>query len=174
MTRAAIEKLASIKALLLDVDGVLTDGGVIYGDDGAETKVFNAKDGLGIRLLMDAGVSAAIVTGRRSGALRHRCRNLGIDLLFDGVSDKAALLGELQERLGVSPGEMAFMGDDLVDLPLMKKVGCAIAPADAREDVRDRVDIVVEAPGGRGAVREICESILKAKGLWEEILERFL
>lgn len=167
-------KLEPIKALLLDVDGVLTDGGIIYGDDGAEIKVFNVKDGLGIRLLIDAGIPVGIVTGRRSGALTHRCRNLGLDHVFDGVGDKTAVLGEVRRRMGAAPGEIAFIGDDLPDLPLMKKVGCAIAVADAREEVRDRADIVTTAPGGNGAVREICESILKAKGLWEDVLGRYL
>ncbi len=170
----AIEKLEPITTLLLDVDGVLTDGGIIYGDDGAETKVFNAKDGLGIRFLMDAGVSVGIVTGRRSGALLHRCRNLGVEHVLDGVGDKAAVLDDIRERMGADPEEIAFIGDDLPDLPLMKKIGCAIAVADAREEVRERADIVTRAPGGNGAVREICESILKAKGLWDEILGRYL
>ncbi len=170
----SIKKLEPITTLLLDVDGVLTDGGIIYGDDGAETKVFNAKDGLGIRFLMDAGVTVGIVTGRRSGALRHRCRNLGVEHVFDGVSDKGALLDRIRERVGATPGEIAFMGDDLPDLPLMKKIGCAVAAADARAEVRERADIVTDATGGNGAVREICESILKAKGMWEKILERYL
>ncbi len=168
------DKLKSITTLLLDVDGVLTDGGIIYGDDGAETKVFNAKDGLGIRLLIDAGLSVGIVTGRRSEALNHRCRNLGLDHVLDGVVDKAAVLERIRERMGASPGEIAFGGDDLPDLPLMKRVGCAIAVADARKEVRERADMVTSAPGGKGAVREVCEAILKAKGLWEDILERHL
>ncbi len=168
------EKLEPITTLLLDVDGVLTDGGIIYGDDGAETKVFNVKDGLGIRLLIDAGVSVGIVTGRRSEALIHRCRNLGVDHVLDGVIDKAAILDRIRERMGAAPEEIAFVGDDLPDLPLMKQIGCAIAVADAREEVRERADIVTSAPGGNGAVREICESILKAKGLWEEILGQYL
>ncbi len=168
------EKLEPITTLLLDVDGVLTDGGIIYGDDGAETKVFDSKDGLGIRFLIDAGVSVGIVTGRRSGALLHRCRNLGVEHVLDGVSDKAAVLDKIRERMGAAPEEIAFIGDDLPDLPLMKKVGCAIAVADAREEVRERADIVTSATGGNGAVREICESILKAKGLWEGVLGRYL
>jgi 3-deoxy-D-manno-octulosonate 8-phosphate phosphatase (KDO 8-P phosphatase) len=168
------EKLSRTRLLLLDVDGVLTRGDIIYDDRGVEIKRFNVKDGLGIRLLMDAGTPAALVTGRRSGALAHRSRNLGIDLVFDGVKDKAALLGEIEKKTGVGPAEMAFMGDDLPDLPIMKRVGLSIAVSNAHQTVREKADMVTTAPGGEGAVREVCESILKAKGLWEDIVGRFV
>lgn len=167
------ENLSSIRLLLLDVDGVLTTGRVVYTDSGEEIKSFSVKDGLGLRLAMDSGIRVGIVTGRSSGALAHRCRNLGIDLVFDNVRDKAAQLPEIAERTGVAAQHMAFMGDDLPDLPLMRRVGLAIAVADAAPEVIAAAHMVTTAPGGCGAVREICEKLLIARGTWESILERF-
>ena len=169
----AIDRSEKIKLLLLDVDGVLTGGDIIYDDSGQETKIFNVKDGLGIRLLMDAGIDVAIVTGRCSNALIHRCRNLGIDQVYDGVTDKAATFDRIIKQTQVQSREVACMGDDLPDLPLMGKVGFSIAVADAHEAVLSRADVVTLAKGGAGAVREACEFILKSKGLWESVLKRF-
>ena len=162
-------KLKKIKLLLLDVDGVLTDGSIIYNDNSEETKVFNVKDGLGIRLLMEAGLNVCIVTGRSSKALYHRCKNLGITMLFDGVRNKAAELDIISEQTGVSPEEIAFIGDDLPDLPLMRIVELSIAVADSHEAVLEKACMVTSAKGGAGAVREVCEAILKAQGLWDKI-----
>jgi 3-deoxy-D-manno-octulosonate 8-phosphate phosphatase (KDO 8-P phosphatase) len=166
-------KLKQIKMLLLDVDGVLTDGRIIYDDRGVETKEFNVKDGLGIRLLMSAGIPVGIVTGRSCPALSHRCRNLGIDLLLDGVRNKAEVLDPILHDHSLTPDDIAFMGDDLPDLPLMRRVGVSIAVSDAHSLVVDQAHVVTATRGGRGAVREICDSILKAQGLWEKTLERF-
>jgi 3-deoxy-D-manno-octulosonate 8-phosphate phosphatase (KDO 8-P phosphatase) len=166
------ERLKNIELLLLDVDGVLTNGGIIYTDSGEQVKVFNSRDGLGIRLLMDAGIQVGIVTGRASQVLRHRCENLGIDLLFDGIVDKASVLQEICERTHIKPLDIAFVGDDLVDLPLFACVGVSIAVSDAHAVVREKVDWVTAAGGGSGAVREICDEILKAKGLFDQIVER--
>lgn len=168
-----IEKLKDIKLLILDIDGVLTDGSVVYHDDGTETKAFNVKDGLGIRLLMEAGIQICVATGRRSQALLHRCRDLGIEHIFDGISDKAAILDLILDRTGVAAAEAAFMGDDLPDLALMQRVGLAIAVADAAPAVLEKAQMVTAAKGGRGAVREVSETLLKAQGLWENILKRF-
>ncbi|VFQ47275.1 KdsC family phosphatase [Desulfoluna butyratoxydans] len=168
------EKLASVDLLIMDVDGVLTQGEVTYCDDGSQIKFFNVKDGLGLRLLMDAGIQTAIVTGRSAGALQARVDNLGIPLLFDGVSDKAKALEEVVARSGVPAHRMAFMGDDLPDLPIMKRVGVSIAVADAVAEVRERAHLTTTHAGGKGAVRETCEAILKAKGLWDKAIERFL
>jgi len=167
-------KLEKVGLLLLDVDGVLTDGSIIYDDHNVETKFFNSKDGLGLRFLMDAGIGVGIVTGRASGALMNRCKNLGITLVFDGVQDKAAVLEQILKQTRMSSDKMAFMGDDLPDLPLMRKVGCGIAVADAHDMVRQHADMVTSKKGGRGAVREVCEAILKARGLWDQILTSFL
>ena len=136
------DELKRVKLLLLDVDGVLTDGGITYGDDGSETKVFDVKDGLGLRLLMDAGVRVGIVTGRRSGALTHRCRDLGIDLIFEGVADKVSVLEAILKQTHLRAHEVAFAGDDLPDLPLMKRVGVSIAVADASKIVIDQAVLV--------------------------------
>jgi 3-deoxy-D-manno-octulosonate 8-phosphate phosphatase (KDO 8-P phosphatase) len=169
-----LNRLKSIKLLLLDVDGVLTDGGILYNDNGTETKVFDVKDGLGIKLLMEAGIHLGIITGRRSNALFNRCKDLGIDLIYDGVTDKTDAFNRVLERTGVSAEEVACIGDDLPDLALMKRSGLSIAVADAHVTLRENADIITSAKGGHGAVREACEAILKAKGRWESILERFL
>jgi 3-deoxy-D-manno-octulosonate 8-phosphate phosphatase (KDO 8-P phosphatase) len=170
MTSSEMEK---IRLLLLDVDGVLTDGGIIYSNSGSEIKVFNVKDGLGIRLLIEAGIRVGIVSGRESGALRCRCRDLGIDDVYENVSDKRLILPQILEKAGVAAGEVAFMGDDLPDIPLMKAVGLSIAVSDAPEAVRSAADWITAAKGGCGAVREVCESLLKAQGRWEAVLEGF-
>jgi 3-deoxy-D-manno-octulosonate 8-phosphate phosphatase (KDO 8-P phosphatase) len=169
-----LDKFKKIKLLLLDVDGVLTDGGIIYDDAGSQIKVFNVKDGLGIRLLMFAGVQVGIATGRRSKALLHRCENLGITLILDGLSTKADVLKAVFQQTGFSADETAYVGDDLMDLPVMKTAGVSIAVADAHELVRRHADMVTLTPGGKGAVREICETILKARNQWDIAVNRFM
>ncbi|MBW1894547.1 MAG: HAD hydrolase family protein [Deltaproteobacteria bacterium] len=168
-----IKKLEQVEIFLLDVDGVLTDGNIIYNDDGIETKAFNVKDGLGIRLLESAGIKTVIITGRSSKALLHRCEDLGISEIFDGVTRKAPVLDIILSKFKIQPEQTAFMGDDLPDLPLMDLVGLPIAVADAHEAVRQKAHMVTAAKGGKGAVREVCESILKAKNVWERALGRF-
>lgn len=169
MTQTLLKQLS---LLLLDVDGVLTTGQVIYNDDGQETKVFNVRDGLGLRLIGEAGIPVGIITGRRSMALVHRCNNLGITLLKDGVHDKTAALASLLKETGASAAETAFVGDDLPDLPVMKRVGIPIAVADAHDLVKKAAVWTTDAHGGQGAVREICEGILKAKGQWDALIQR--
>lgn len=161
----------NIKVLLLDVDGVMTNGEIIYSDAGTETKAFNVKDGLGIKLLMNAGVTVGIITGRRSGALLHRCADLGIDLIYDGIQNKGAIIDAVVSRTGAKAHEMAFVGDDLPDIPLLKKIGLAIAVADAHDAVKKVAHRVTVNKGGQGAVREVCESILAAKGRLEDCIE---
>jgi 3-deoxy-D-manno-octulosonate 8-phosphate phosphatase (KDO 8-P phosphatase) len=166
------QKCKNIKLILFDVDGVLTDGGIIYNDHGKEIKVFNVKDGLGIRLLMRAKIQVGIVSGRSSEALRHRCQNLGITLVYEGVRDKGTLFDEIVETTGYHPEEIAFMGDDLPDLPIMRKVGLSIAVADAHEIIIAEADMITCANGGCGAVREVCEKILKIQGCWENLMDQ--
>lgn len=166
--------LSKIQLLLLDVDGVLTDGTITYTDSGSQIKQFSSRDGLGLRLLMDAGIDVGIITGRKSNALHHRCTDLKITLLFDGIRDKAAALEDICSQTGIKKQNMAFAGDDLIDLPVMKAVGTSFCVADASNDVKNHADIVTRACGGHGAVREICEMILKAKGLWQTILDTYL
>ena len=163
-------KFKNIKLILFDVDGVFTDGSIIYNEIGKEIKVFNVKDGLGIRLLMKADIQVGIVTGRSSEALRHRCNNLGISLVYQGVRDKGALLDKIVETTGIYPEEIAFVGDDLPDLPIMRKVGLSIAVADAHEIVIEKADMVTRAKGGAGAVREVSEKILKSQGHWNNLV----
>lgn len=173
MDALVVEKLNRIRFLLLDVDGVMTDGSIIYDDRGAEIKKFNVKDGLGIRLLMLSGIRVGIVTGRSSRALKYRCDNLGIDIVFDGMQDKASVLDEMIRTHGTVSDDIAFMGDDLPDLPLMRRVGLSIAVADAHPLVADTAHMITIARGGAGAVREVCEAILSVRGLWENIMGRF-
>ena len=163
-----------VKLLLLDVDGILTAGEVIYDDNQKETKIFSVKDGLGIRLLIDAGVEVGIITGRSSGALLARCQNLGIELVYDGVKDKEAILEKIVKEAKLSYSEIAFAGDDLPDIRVMKKVGCPVTVADACSEVKNVAVFITEKGGGKGAVREISELILKTKGLWDQAVERFL
>jgi 3-deoxy-D-manno-octulosonate 8-phosphate phosphatase (KDO 8-P phosphatase) len=172
-TTLIAEKLKHIRLLLLDVDGVLTDGKIIYNDQGAEIKEFNVRDGLGIRMLILAGIQVGIVTGRSCPALRHRCDNLGIELVLDGVKDKSVVLEDIVQKLHTASDEIAFLGDDLPDLPLMRRVGLSISVADAHPLVTAEAQLVTTSPGGGGAVREVCEAVLKAQGLWEKTLERF-
>lgn len=162
------EALKRVRLLLLDVDGVLTDGGIVYSDRGEEIKVFDVKDGLGIRLLMRAGIEVGIVTGRSSKALFHRCRNLGIARIHDGVRDKVAALESILIETGLSETQVAFVADDLPDLPMLSRVGLPVAVADAARIVREKAAWVTKAPGGKGAVRQVCEAILEAQGLWQE------
>ncbi|MEW5737225.1 MAG: phenylphosphate carboxylase subunit delta [Thermodesulfobacteriota bacterium] len=177
--------LADIKALLLDVDGVLTTGEIIYGapvsDDGSpqgtafEIKAFSVKDGLGLRMALDAGVKVAVVTGRASAALNARLDNLGLDprLRFDGVKDKAAVVSRLEEVLETGRKSMAFLADDLPDLPLLALVGAPLAVADAHPEVISRALMVTRNPGGRGAVREVCEALVRARGQWDTVMRRY-
>ncbi len=170
------KKLNQIKLLLLDVDGVLTDGKITYTDSGEEIKNFSVKDGLGIRLLIDSGVKVGIITGRSSNALFKRCENLGINknMVFHGIKDKVKALETIFNNTGISYENMAFVGDDLPDIPVMKKVGVSFAVANASLDLIKMADYTTANKGGDGAVREICENILKATNLWDSVLSRFI
>jgi len=168
------KQLTQLQLLLLDVDGVLTDGRITYTDSGEQVKSFYSRDGLGLRLLMDAGIKVGIVTGRTSQALVHRCQNLGVELIFDGIKDKSKALNQIMFQTGIAPCHIGFAGDDLIDLPAMSRAGISFAVADAVEEVKARADYVCRFPGGQGAVREICEAILKARGEWESIVSGFL
>ncbi len=165
-------RLRNIKLLLLDVDGVMTDGSIIYNDRGEEIKVFCVRDGLGIRMLMESGISVGVVTGRSSDALYHRCKNLHIQHIFDGISDKAAALDKITEKTGIKNHDIAYIGDDLPDISIMRKVGIPIAVADAHENVIEVAHMVTSAKGGAGAIREVSEAIVKAQGNWEAVTKR--
>jgi len=167
-------ELAHIKLLLLDVDGVLTDGGITYSDSGDQIKRFHSRDGFGLRLLMDSGIQVGIITGRKSKALEYRCENLGITLLFDGIKDKLSAFDTIISQTGIIPEQIAFAGDDLMDLPVMTRVGVSFCVSDACNEVKDHSDIITTRKAGHGAVREICEHILKANGLWDAIVNKYL
>jgi 3-deoxy-D-manno-octulosonate 8-phosphate phosphatase (KDO 8-P phosphatase) len=166
-------KLAPIRLLVLDVDGVLTDGMLHFTADGEQLKTFSVRDGLGMVLLRRAGIEIAIITARSSDAVAARCRDLGIrdELVVRGAGDKSAALDELIADLDLDDGEIAAMGDDLPDLPMLRRAGFAFCPADAAPEVVAMCDHVCGRSGGRGAVREAAEILLKAKGRWTELVD---
>jgi 3-deoxy-D-manno-octulosonate 8-phosphate phosphatase (KDO 8-P phosphatase) len=155
--------LASIRLLVLDVDGVMTDGRLYIGPDGEHEKCFHVRDGYGIRAVMAAGIEVAVLTGRRSLALQRRCEELGISHLHQGLEDKAAEFSRLTQRLGLSARECAYVGDDAPDVPVLKQVGLAVAVADAHPVARSEAHRRTRLPGGAGAVREVCDWLLSAR-----------
>lgn len=163
----------NIRLLVLDVDGVLTDGTfLLHGAEG-EWKAFHASDGLGIRHLIDAGVQVAFLTGRDSPVVSRRGSELGVREVVQGRKDKGLALRELSDRAGVALHEIAFMGDDLVDVPAMRAAGFSAAPADARPEAREAADWVAPSAGGHGAVRDLSDHLLREMGLWDEVLARY-
>lgn len=169
----AKSKLKQIKMLLLDVDGVMTDGTIIYDDNNIQTKTFYVRDGFGIRLLMEAEIEVGVISGRKSEALRHRCKNLNIRHMYDNVKNKVEILDEIIVKTGIKADDIAYMGDDLPDVSIMKAVGIPIAVADAHEIIIEISHIVTSSKGGAGAIREICEAILKAQDRWNSVIKRF-
>ena len=165
--------LTKIKLLLLDVDGVMTDGRIIYDNDGGETKAFDVKDGHGLKLLQRAGIRVGIITGRQSAIVARRAAELGIELVYQGAKDKSLPFKEIMQKLALAPEEIAYVGDDIVDLPVMRKVGFAVTVADAVDDVKPFADMVTKRPGGRGAVREICDFLLKESGRWSAVTRHY-
>lgn len=153
-------KHLDIKLLILDVDGVLTDGKIYISDNGIETKSFNIQDGLGLKLLLDNSINIAVISGRKSNATKIRLRELGIKHAYFGVADKTKVFNALKKKFRLKDKNIACIGDDLPDLPIMQKVGFSIAVANAVQKVRDISDYITKAKGGDGAVREACELIL--------------
>jgi 3-deoxy-D-manno-octulosonate 8-phosphate phosphatase (KDO 8-P phosphatase) len=168
-----LKKIMGVRLLIVDVDGVMTDGRIIYNDDGRQLKFFDVKDGHGIKLFMRAGLEVAIITSRESGVVLHRANDLGIKILFQGALDKVKAFEEIITTKGISPEDVSYIGDDLVDIPLLKRVGFSVAVVDAVREVKDCVDYVTERQGGYGAVREVCELILRLQGRWESVTERY-
>ncbi len=176
MKRVSEEVAAKIKKithLILDVDGVMTDGRIIYDDRGQELKFFDVKDGHGLKLLMRAGIDVILLTGRRSLAVDHRAKDLGIKEVHQGSRNKAQVYDQILKEKGLPAERLACMGDDLTDIPLLRRSGFSIAPADASEHVIQVVDYVTAKEAGRGAVREACELILQAQGKWDEVVARY-
>ncbi|MBW2602330.1 MAG: HAD family hydrolase [Deltaproteobacteria bacterium] len=164
--RARVEK---VKLLGLDVDGVMTDGRLFYHDNGTESKAFDVRDGHGIKMLQQAGVQVALISGRNSPSVEKRAADLGITEVTQGVRDKVPILEKLLSKKGLRAEQVAFMGDDVVDLPVMNLVGFSVAVADASEFLFHTAHYVTIAPGGRGAVREVAELILGVQGLWNKV-----
>ena len=174
MCQRSLEKAKNVKLLILDVDGVLTDGRIVIDDRGVETKCFDVRDGHGIKLLKRANIQVVIITGRRSEVVSHRARELGIDSVYQNIHDKLEVYRAILDEKGLKDEEVGFVGDDLVDLPLMKRVGFSAVVADGSEELQPYADYVSRNRGGRGAVREISELILKAQGKWSELMEGYL
>jgi len=166
-------KLAKIKLLLLDVDGVLTDGRIIYDSQGNELKAFDVKDGHGLKMIQRAGIQVGIITGRSSEVVRRRAAELGIDILYQGALRKLEPYREILDQYSLSDEQIAYVGDDIVDLPILRRVGFSATVADAIPDVLPLVDYVTARPGGRGAVREVCDLLLRAIGQWDELTKRY-
>ncbi|MGC8965181.1 MAG: KdsC family phosphatase [Caldimicrobium sp.] len=169
-----LKRAEKIKLLLLDVDGVLTDGGIIITGDGEEIKIFSVLDGMGIKLLQKAGVEVGILSGRFSPVMKHRSKELGIDLLYQGELAKLPAFEKILKEKELKVEEVAYMGDDWLDIPILKRVGLAIGVPNAWPPVNNYVHYITKKEGGKGAVREVCDLILMAKGLWEKFLKEYL
>jgi len=167
------KRAQAIRLLLLDVDGVLTDGRIVYDGRGQELKSFDIKDGQGIKLLQQAGLKVGILSGRKSSAVNLRARELGIDLLLQKALDKAKALEKIIRKGNIRAEQICFVGDDLVDLPVFSRVGFAVAVADSVKEVKENAHYITHCPGGRGAVREVCELILKVQGKWEAVTQKY-
>lgn len=173
MDDSLVNKIKKIKVLLLDVDGVLTDGRIIYDSRGRDSKFFDVHDGMGVYLLNKSGIPAVLITAKGSRAIKPRAKDMRIDIVFEDVSPKTSVLEKICKIYKVSPEELCFVGDDLVDLCLMKKVGFPAAVANAAPEIKNAAVYVTSKNGGRGAVRELAELILKTQGKWDEALKAY-
>jgi 3-deoxy-D-manno-octulosonate 8-phosphate phosphatase (KDO 8-P phosphatase) len=167
------DKLQKIKILILDVDGVLTDGRVIMDDSGREIKNFDVRDGHGLKMLQRLGIKVVLLTGRQSEVVSHRARDLGIKEIHQKVFNKKEVFVRILKKNKLTSEEVAFIGDDIIDIPVLRAVGFSAAVADALAVVKKSVDYVTKYKGGRGAVREVCELIMQAQGHWEEIAAKY-
>ncbi len=167
------EKLKKVRLVIMDVDGVLTDGRIVLGDHGQEFKFFNVRDGHGIVLLHRVGIKTAIITGRKSEVVERRAKELGIPFIFQDSKDKLVTYNKLKGEAGVKDYEIAYMGDDLVDIPIMIRTGVAVAVADAHTQVKEAAHLVTRAPGGKGAVREFIELLLQVQGKWDKATRQY-
>jgi 3-deoxy-D-manno-octulosonate 8-phosphate phosphatase (KDO 8-P phosphatase) len=168
------ERARAVRLMIFDVDGVLTDGTLLYGAQGEELKAFSAHDGHGIKMLAASGVDCALLSGRRSAAVAARAAELGIETVFQGVEDKLGIFQQLIARQRLTVQQTGYMGDELVDLPVLTRCGFACAPHEAPEAVRTRVHYVAAAAAGRGAVREVCELVMRAQSTFEQALAKYL
>ncbi len=169
-----LEKASRIRLVIFDVDGVLTDGNLYLGNHGEELKGFNIKDGLGIKLLMQSGVEVGVITGRSSELVAQRMGSLGVKHIYQGQHEKLPAYSDLIAKLGLESGQVAYVGDDLIDLPLMRRVGFAVAVEDAHSLVRQHAHWQTQAAGGKGAAREVCELLMKAQGTLDKAYQPYL
>lgn len=168
-----LERAMPIKLAIFDVDGVMTDGRLYFGDDGQEFKAFHSLDGHGLKMLKQSGVDLAIITGRSSQVVTHRARNLGIDIVYQGVADKGAAFQTLLAQLHLHAAETAYMGDDVVDLPVMLHCGLALTVPEAPEVVRHAAHWTSTRAGGKGAVRDACDMLMQAQGTYTQLLAHY-
>ncbi len=168
-----LSRAAKVTCLLLDVDGVMTDGGLSYSDDGQELKRFHARDGFGLRIWRESGFQLAMVTARQSSVVEHRAKELGVSELHQGVRDKLAVVSTISERLSLNPEQLAFMGDDMVDYRAMRHCGLGLTVADAYPGIVEIADWQSMLPGGNGAIREACELLLFSKQMLQSALQRY-
>lgn len=171
---AALKKAALIKLMIFDVDGILTDGSLHFGAEGEFLKTFNVLDGQGIKLLQDAGIVTAIISARQSPIVAKRAADLGITHLLQGIHDKKEAFEKLTAMLNIEPKHCGFIGDDVIDLPVLSRVGFSASVPNGHVEVKSRVDYVTQANGGAGAAREVCDFILQAQGKYDQVLTRFL
>lgn len=169
-----LQKAKKIKLVIFDIDGVLTTGALFIGDDGQEYKAFNSKDGHGLRMLQDAGVEVAIITGRQSNVVKHRAQDLGISRIYQGKREKLPAYLALLEETGLNHEDIAYVGDDVVDLPVMTQVGLAICVQDAHPFVKKHAHWITDNNGGCGAGRDVCELILQARGVLDDMLQSYI
>ena len=167
-----MEKAKDIKLVILDVDGVMTDGRIVIDDNGVETRNFDIKDGMGVVVMMMCGVDVAIITSKKSGAVRHRAEELKIKRFYEGIRKKTEPYTEMLKEMNITDAQVCYVGDDLVDLSMMKRVGLPVAVNDAVDDVKQAAAYVTKARGGHGAVREVAEMILKTQGKWDAVLAK--
>jgi len=167
------KRILPVKLVLIDNDAVLTDGRIVYGDYGDELKFFDVQDGHGISMLKRAGLVTVILSGRKSRINKRRAKELHIAKVYQNVSDKLAVFPKILRTFKVKPEEVCYIGDDLIDLPILRRVGFAAAPANAIDEVKTMVNYVAQKSGGRGAVREVTDLILKSQGKWEQVTERY-
>jgi 3-deoxy-D-manno-octulosonate 8-phosphate phosphatase (KDO 8-P phosphatase) len=169
----ALARAKDIKLLLLDVDGVLTNGSLLYSNSGEESKAFNTQDGFGIRLLREGGIDVGVITARQSEVVARRAGELKMRYIYQGMPSKGEALKEIMKASGLRPFEIAYMGDDWLDLVLLQQVGLAAAPANGVPEVKEVAHYICERPGGAGAVREVCDLILEAQNLLAELLQKY-
>jgi 3-deoxy-D-manno-octulosonate 8-phosphate phosphatase (KDO 8-P phosphatase) len=173
LRKRALAKAKDVKLLLLDVDGVLTDGNLLYSSSGEESKAFNTQDGFGLRLLHDAGVEVGVITARKSEVVARRANELKMQYIYQGARNKNDAFKEIMKVSGLKPYQIAYMGDDWLDLTLLQQVGLAIVPANGVREVKDIAHFITERSGGAGAVRDACDLIVESKNLLMELLQKY-